>query len=265
MLRGSRAMPRKNFSCGIYIIKTPRGSVYVGSSYKIEQRWAEHKSALKYSRHHSPRLQKAWDKYGVRLSFEIIDICERHELSKKEQWWIESLRPALNACASAINVWDDASVRAKLSKVHSSKEWSDARSAIAMKQTWRWVPVDCSDGRSFDSLSQAARAFGIRAGGIKHLVETQARGRLGVRFKLASESWRVIPAKPEPRSKRKRIDVRVPVIATPIGGGIDVAYPSQRDAARAVGGGNYRTASAQICKAIKGVKRNAYGFEWRAA
>lgn len=52
--------------CGIYCIKnTATGKVYVGSSVNIHARWKTHQSSLRLKKHHSPYLQRAWDKYGA--------------------------------------------------------------------------------------------------------------------------------------------------------------------------------------------------------
>ena len=61
-------MPYAKKICGIYKIFTPSGNCYVGSSYNIFGRLAEHRMHLKNGTHHSSRLQAAWDKHGGRLT-----------------------------------------------------------------------------------------------------------------------------------------------------------------------------------------------------
>lgn len=57
---------------GIYAIRhVASGKVYVGSSVNMTARWSEHRSKLRRGKHHSPRLQHAWDKYGE-ASFEFV-------------------------------------------------------------------------------------------------------------------------------------------------------------------------------------------------
>jgi len=89
-------MPYKNPKCGIYIITTPNGSAYIGSSYKIENRWSEHKMNLRNGNHHSHRLQMAWNKHKENLIFDIICECERSQLNEMEQRYINLLNPVLN-------------------------------------------------------------------------------------------------------------------------------------------------------------------------
>jgi group I intron endonuclease len=50
---------------GIYIIQNKKNKkVYVGSGVDIKRRWREHKKLLRKNKHHSPRLQHSWNKYG---------------------------------------------------------------------------------------------------------------------------------------------------------------------------------------------------------
>lgn len=184
-------MPYKDKLCGIYVISTPNGSKYVGSSHNIYRRWSEHRGHLRRGTHHSDRLQKAWDKHGGRLAFEVHELCSSSDLESREQAAIDQLKAELNTTNYVGNVWANPETREKLRVHHTSKEWKDARSKIAKTlAARRGVAVDCSDGRSFINLHEAGKAFGVSAGGIRALIQTQRIGRLGVRFKRADEPWR---------------------------------------------------------------------------
>lgn len=195
-------MPYKNVLCGIYKIACPSGSCYIGSSINILYRWCQHRSYLRRGVHHSRRLQAAYAKYGDRLAYEVLMLCDRSELLANEQAMIDAHAARLNSASVVNNVQSSPEVAAKLKALYSSPEWSAARSRIA-KETGlrRGIIVDCSNGVRYPTLAHAARAFGIKAAGIAFLVETQRAGRLGVRFKRASDEWR------EPLSvKQQRIE-----------------------------------------------------------
>jgi len=192
-------MSNRNTRCGIYAITTPNGTQYIGSSNKIERRWHEHRSNLRHGKHHSIRLQAAWNKHGGALHFEVLQECCVSDLNKLEQDWIDRLQPELNTSTFVSNVWANEETRAKFHAVHSSPEWRAERARIAAEASSRWIAVDCSDGRHFKKMADAARAFGIRNAGMKHLVLTQRVGRLGVAFKLASEQWRSVLSVQEQR------------------------------------------------------------------
>jgi len=86
-------MQNKIIDCGIYkIINKINGKLYVGSSKHIHQRWDEHEEMLVNNRHHSIKLQRAWNKYGKdNFKFDIIQECKESELLDVEQRWIDEL------------------------------------------------------------------------------------------------------------------------------------------------------------------------------
>lgn len=186
-------MPYKKVISGIYLISTPRGSKYIGSSNNIYRRWSEHRRNLRRGTHHSTRLQAAWDKYGEVLQFEVICECSIDLLEEMEQKYIDKMKASLNTTNYVGNVWCNPKTREKLNVVHQSSAWKKSRSEIATRTgASRRVPVDCSNGKKYESFSAAAEDFGVRPSGIKFLVQTQRQGRLGVRFKLASDDWREV-------------------------------------------------------------------------
>lgn len=197
-------MPYKNVLCGIYKIACPSGSCYIGSSINILYRWCQHRSYLRRGVHHSPRLQAAYAKYGDRLTFEVLMLCDRSELITNEQAMIDAHAARLNSCSVVDHVRSSPDAVAKLKAIHSSPEWSAARSQIAKKiGLRRGIVVDCSNGVRYPTLAHAARAFGIKAAGIAWLISTHRIGRLGVRFKRAEEEWRdSLP------SARQRVETR---------------------------------------------------------
>lgn len=67
---------------GIYGIKNKvNGKLYVGSSSNIEQRWIQHRGMLNRSKHPSPHLQSAWNKYGANaFVFYVIEETDNVEM-----------------------------------------------------------------------------------------------------------------------------------------------------------------------------------------
>ena len=96
---------------------------YLGSSKNMTHRKFEHKRDLRLGKHHSPRLQNAWNKYGAdSFVFEIVE--EYSEISDKlllerEQYWLEKLNPCddsigYNISPNAHGGWRG--VRSKMSR-----------------------------------------------------------------------------------------------------------------------------------------------------
>ena len=80
---------------GIYkIVNTGNGKKYVGSTVNVKKRWNEHRRDLRQNKHHSPYLQRAWNKYGEdTFEFLIIEECEpvKKILIEREQFWIDTV------------------------------------------------------------------------------------------------------------------------------------------------------------------------------
>lgn len=75
---------------GIYCIENMiNHKKYVGKSNNIYKRWYDEKLGLDKKYFHNIHLQRAWDKYGSNaFKFYIIEICDEHVLSEREQFWI---------------------------------------------------------------------------------------------------------------------------------------------------------------------------------
>lgn len=88
---------------GVYQIKNKiNNKLYIGSSHNLEKRKYEHFKMLKENKHHSPKLQNAFNKYGEEnFVFEIIKLIniknlksieKRNILLNEEQFWIDKLQ-----------------------------------------------------------------------------------------------------------------------------------------------------------------------------
>ncbi len=95
---------------GIYvIINRDTGKAYIGStSQSFRKRWNTHKSDLRKGKHHSPRLQNAWNKYTeFRFEFKILEVVPKEEwvdnkyLLDIEQIYLDTYQPEYNICKIA--------------------------------------------------------------------------------------------------------------------------------------------------------------------
>jgi hypothetical protein len=60
-------------------------------------RWSEHKRSLRQGRHHTYKLQRAWNKHTeAAFIFSVIEECGREELRDREQAYVDRLMPAYN-------------------------------------------------------------------------------------------------------------------------------------------------------------------------
>lgn len=102
----------KNLS-GIYKIQSIAfpGRIYIGSAQNMEYRKRCHFSLLKKGKHHSPKLQNHYNKYGLSdLTFCIIEFISNSDtklLIERENWWIfyyrdvNNNKPYFNICPTA--------------------------------------------------------------------------------------------------------------------------------------------------------------------
>lgn len=85
---------------GVYVIEnTISGKRYVGSSSDVNARWSSHRSTLANGTHRNPILQRSWNKHGgAAFAFRVVEECDgdRETLLAREQWWIDTTKPAFN-------------------------------------------------------------------------------------------------------------------------------------------------------------------------
>ena len=84
---------------GIYQIqsKIKPERIYIGSAINIQHRWNDHLSRMRRNKHHSKKLQNHFNKYGkIDLQFSVLLGCEKENLIKTEQYFIDSHKPWFN-------------------------------------------------------------------------------------------------------------------------------------------------------------------------
>ena len=89
---------------GIYKIesKIKPERIYIGSAVNIDKRWKEHKRDLRADRHHSPKLQRHYNKYDESdFIYTAILTCKKEDLISREQELIDCYKPYFNSCKIA--------------------------------------------------------------------------------------------------------------------------------------------------------------------
>lgn len=73
----------------IYKLEFEDGSVYIGKTLvTVEDRYTFHRSLMKRGKHHSKKLQKAYDKYGEPTVTTIEEVAIGADIDVREQYWI---------------------------------------------------------------------------------------------------------------------------------------------------------------------------------
>lgn len=89
---------------GIYKIQSQckPERIYIGSAVNIHKRWLYHLEDLKGNRHHSKKLQRHYNKYGKDdLRFSVLIGCDKDDLIKTEQYYIDVYNPYFNGSPTA--------------------------------------------------------------------------------------------------------------------------------------------------------------------
>jgi group I intron endonuclease len=89
---------------GVYKITNPvNNEFYIGSaSQSFAKRFLNHRRLLKFSKNPCSYLQKAYNKNkDVDFIFEILEVCDKEECIKREQFYLDTLNPKYNLCKIA--------------------------------------------------------------------------------------------------------------------------------------------------------------------
>lgn len=118
-------------TAGVYCIKNLlNNKKYIGSSMNLRKRLKAHLYALDANRHHSLKLQRAWNKYGYKhFSVEILEECDQvlDTLLFLEQKYLD-LKPEYNTLEKAYSFDGfklSKEARDKISKANSNRIWKD--------------------------------------------------------------------------------------------------------------------------------------------
>jgi group I intron endonuclease len=117
---------------GIYIIKTKNNNrFYIGSAINLYNRMHTHLTHLKQNKHCNAKLQRFVNKYGIEnLFFECVELCDKDNLIKREQFYIDTLKPFYNIAriaGSTLGTKITKEQSEKLSKLRKGKQNSLGR------------------------------------------------------------------------------------------------------------------------------------------
>lgn len=88
---------------GIYqIINLNNKKRYIGSANDLYNRFRQHLSSLRRQKHSNLYLQRSFIKYtGNNFEFSIIEFCEKESLLKREQYYLDIIKPEYNISISS--------------------------------------------------------------------------------------------------------------------------------------------------------------------
>lgn len=229
---------------GIYVIRHIEGfKIYVGSTECFRTRFNAHRHKLRNLKHHSIKLQNAWNKYGESaFAFEVVEIVPPDgNLLNREQHYIDTLcavqrgyNVGLKASASMAGLKHTAEARAKISAaIRGVPRPSNVRFKgikLTPEHIAKVVAAHLGSKRSEESRARMSAAMRGKQSwlGRTHSEETKRK---------ISE---LAKARPHPKGHRHSQEVRDRMreasahrrVAVEIGG---IRYASFEDAALAIG------------------------------
>lgn len=148
-----------NKNSGIYIIKSLVDErVYIGGTIRLKKRYNDHSRDLKNKTHINYNLQGFVNEFGLdQLQFELIELCSKSELLRREQFWINNYKakgPLFNVSPTA-----GSSLGAK----HRPETIEKLKGRIVSDET-RKKQSDWQKGKPKDEAMKAKWADGRRKG-----------------------------------------------------------------------------------------------------
>ncbi len=145
---------------GIYkILNTIDERIYVGSSKNMEKRFNVHKCELNTKKHKNPHLLNFINKYGIdKLSFEVLEYCEKDKLEEKENYYFTLLSPQFNICKKAYRLPEKRNFTEEQIKEYAEL-YNNGRSLrwiainILGNEKYRYTFNDIKNGKTYQEYS----------------------------------------------------------------------------------------------------------------
>lgn len=114
-------------TAGVYIIRNKKDQhFYVGSTINLHRRKVQHWYRLRLGIHHAIRMQNAWIRDGEdSFNFEVVAICEVHDLPQIEQYLLDKWNPEYNIApvsGSSLGIKRRQETKDKISALHKGKK-----------------------------------------------------------------------------------------------------------------------------------------------
>jgi len=160
-------------SCIYKITNLDNNNFYIGSTNNFNKRKVNHLYLLKTNKHPNIFLQNSWNKHNGNFKIEIVEKCLTDILLKKEQYYIDYLKPKYNISKIAgrtTGIICKEETKLKISKANTGKIRS-AETIKKLKDSWngkynnsKKVYLLDSNNRlinSWNSCGDASREFGL--------------------------------------------------------------------------------------------------------
>ena len=171
---------------GIYIIENIKnGKSYIGSTRaSFSKRFKEHLKLLRKEKHHSIKLQNAWNKHGKdAFKFRVLEVVNKDFCREVEQKWIDNFMPEYNMTMTVGTPIETYSreLRAKISKAHGGRPFEVYKDNILIGV--------------YENQSFCAEKLGILQSKIYKCLKGEVKHTKGYMFKYVGEDFKYVNRK----------------------------------------------------------------------
>jgi len=193
----------ERFKAGVYkITNLVNGKIYVGSSVNIYNRKHTHSTKLSKNVHHSRHLQNSYNKYGKdSFLFEVLEYCDKLNITKREQYYIDVLKPEYNKRKQAqnnIGLKRSKEVVEKISKILKEKYKKGEISAYRQQHKWRKVEQYDLEGNFLEYYNNSKEAeikYDLTLGNISRATKEGYITHIGYQWKYSDSKKSIINIK----------------------------------------------------------------------
>lgn len=248
---------KNNVTSGIYCIQNKTNfKLYIGSSKNIYSRWAKHRSLLKYDKHENAYLQNTINKYGIdNFTFVLIETVKESNLTIREQYWIDTLKPSYNITKEVI--------RNTPSK-ESSKKISDTlkrKYKEGIIKSKSEIPIEVYDLegnyiKTYESQRKCAKDLNIHFSNITNILARHYKQCNGFQFKKVNGIRKMSKVDMTVNfPKCKKPNKLAPVDVYDVNGNFISTFISQIECAEKL-----KISKSSITKVLQGVRLSCKGF-----
>lgn len=164
---------------------------YIGSAIWISRRWNSHLSYLRKNKHHSPKLQNHFNKYGESdLIFIIVEPCLPQFLLIREQYYLNILKPYFNINLFAEGSWlghkhsDESKIKISKSKM-GNIPWNKGKKIYPLSKLTKEKLSKIHKGKKLSEETKRKISEGGK--GRKDSKETNKKRSISLKGRIFSE------------------------------------------------------------------------------
>lgn len=173
---------------GVYCIEnTKNGKIYIGSSKNIYQRLHVHRVYLNNKTHQNIKLQNSWSKHSEdNFICYSLEHCEHNNLTIREQYWIDTLKPWYNITLNVIRNTLSEESRKKISET-LKKGYKDGTIKLTRIRPVKVFDINGNYIQTFSLIKECAEYLNICHTSIQRVLKGKYKQCKGYQFQYLED------------------------------------------------------------------------------